>query len=309
MQKQPIKISGFTVIKNAGLMAYPVVESIKSLLPLVDEFVVGVGLSDDNTLEIIRSIADPKLKIFETIWDKSKTKGGLLLSEKTNEALAQCSHDWCFYIQADEVVHEADLMSVKGAIERASQLPECEGLLFDYIHFYGSFSVIATNRKWYRKEIRVVRKSSGAKSYGDAQGFRVPLPVASSSNESVQAEPTQFRKLNVIGAKARIFHYGWVKPPQKMGAKKKLLDRLWHGNARDAAYDHFDFDRQFGLKSYQGQHPAIMRDQIAAQDWTFDFKKRLKDWNLKELNLLLSFLVEKLVGYRIGENKPYRLIK
>jgi chromosomal replication initiator protein len=67
-------------------MGYPIVESIKSLLPLVDEMIVGVGQSDDQTKAVIEGIGDPKLKLFDSIWNKSKTTGGLILSEKTKHA-------------------------------------------------------------------------------------------------------------------------------------------------------------------------------------------------------------------------------
>src|SRR4051812_9183951 len=103
-----MRISGFTVIRNGVLMGYPVVQSIRSILPLVDEFVIGVGQSEDGTKDLLASINDPKIRLFDSHWDTGKTKGGLMLSEKTNEALDRCSNDWCFYLQADEVVHEQD---------------------------------------------------------------------------------------------------------------------------------------------------------------------------------------------------------
>ena len=115
-----MKISGFTVIRNGVLMGYPALQSIRSILPIVDEMVIGVGQSDDGTQELIQSINDPKIRIFDSFWDPSKTKGGLMLSEKTNEALDQCRNDWCFYMQADEVVHESDLSRIKDSVERYS---------------------------------------------------------------------------------------------------------------------------------------------------------------------------------------------
>ncbi|MEQ1877129.1 MAG: glycosyltransferase, partial [Bdellovibrionia bacterium] len=166
-------MSGFTIIRNAVAMGYPIVQSIRSLLPLVDEFVIGVGQSDDQTKELIHSIGDPKIKIFDSHWDTSKTTGGLILSEKTNEALERCSNDWCFYLQADEVVHEGDLPLIRKALADHENDPSVQGLLFHYVHFYGSYSVIATARNWYRNEVRVVKKSSGARSVGDAQSFRI----------------------------------------------------------------------------------------------------------------------------------------
>ena len=60
-----MKVSGFTFIKNAEMLGYPFIESIQSILPIVDEFVIAVGKSDDNTLEIIKSIKDDKIRIIE----------------------------------------------------------------------------------------------------------------------------------------------------------------------------------------------------------------------------------------------------
>lgn len=294
--QQPVRLSGFTVIRNARLMGYPILESIKSLLPIVDELVVGLGQSDDDTRSMLESLNDPKVKIFDSFWDTGKTKGGLILSEKTNEALAKCENEWCFYLQADEVLHESDLPAIKAAVAHANSRPEIDGLLFDYLHFYGSYSTIATSRRWYRKEVRIVRKSSGVQSHNDAQGFRVPGPSGP-------------LKPRVIPSGARIFHYGWVKPPKMMGQKSKLLNRWWHGNKRDHEFDNFEYARQYGLRPFTDTHPAIMTDLVRSQDWKFDPMLNLSEWSLKDLNLFASDVLERITGHRIGEYKPYRLEK
>jgi hypothetical protein len=285
-----MKISGFTVIRNGVLMGYPVLQSIQSVLPLVDEFVVGVGQSDDGTRELIEKIGDSRIKIFDSFWDTAKTKGGLILSEKTNEALARCAHDWCFYIQADEVAHEADLPLVRQALEAAERQPSVQGLLFRYVHFYGSYATVATSRRWYRNEVRVVRKSCGIQSHNDAQGFRV-----------------RGEKPIVARANARIFHYGWVKPPTLMGQKSKLLSRWWHGSKKDKDFDDFKYARQYGLKPFVGTHPKVMQPLVDAQDWAFEYRRGLADWTLKDVNLAASDAFERVFGHRIGEYKPYRL--
>ncbi len=272
-------------------MGYPVLQSLQSLLPLVDEMVIGVGQSDDGTKEMIESLKNAKIRIFDSYWDTTKTKGGLMLSEKTNEALDRCENDWCVYLQADEVLHEQDLAGIHTAMKRADGDPRVQGLLFRYIHFYGSYSTIATSRKWYRNEVRVVRKSSGIRSYNDAQGFRV-----------VGEKPV------VISSGARVFHYGWVKPPKVMGQKSKLLNRWWHGEKRDHEFENFQYDRQYGLRSFAGSHPRVMQDLVQAQDWLFDHRRSMTDWTLKDLNLLASDMFEKVFRHRIGEYKPYRLI-
>jgi hypothetical protein len=287
-----MKVSGFTIVRNAELMDYPITESIRSALPLVDEMVVGVGQSEDNTKGLIEAIGDPKIKIFDSHWDTSKSEGGLILSEKTNEALDHCENDWCFYLQGDEVLHEQDLPQIYKTMEKHEKDTGVQGLLFRYIHFYGSHHVIATSRKWYRHEIRAVKKSTGIRSHGDAQGFRVmgEKPIVRSTG-------------------ARVFHYGWVKPPQKMGQKKKLLDRLWHGNKKDQENESFQFQRSYGLREFKGSHPAVMRDRVQKQSWVFDPKLKWSDWTLGDINNMASDVFEKVTGYRIGEYKNYRLIK
>ena len=64
-----MKLSAFTFVRNAVKYDYPVLESIKSILPVVDEFIVAVGNSEDDTLALIKSIDSPKIKIIETVWD------------------------------------------------------------------------------------------------------------------------------------------------------------------------------------------------------------------------------------------------
>jgi hypothetical protein len=285
-------VSGFTVIRNAEIMGYPVVQSIKSILPLVDEFVIGVGQSDDNTRQIIESIGDPKIKIFDSFWDTSKTKGGLILSEKTNEALARCRGDWCFYLQADEVVHEHDLKPIFESLEKYRNDAKVEGLLFKYVHFYGSYSVVATARNWYRNEVRIVKRTSGARSVGDAQGFRV-----------------DDRKPFVKPCGGAIYHYGWVKPPEGMGRKNKHMFRWWHGDKYDNAFNDFTYKTGYGLRYFKGTHPAVMRDLVASQNWEFNLKKGISDWTGKDFKNFFSDIVEKITGHRFGEHKNYILLK
>jgi hypothetical protein len=51
-----MKVSGFSFIKNALIYDFPIVEAITSILPICDEFIVAVGDSDDDTLDLIAQI-------------------------------------------------------------------------------------------------------------------------------------------------------------------------------------------------------------------------------------------------------------
>lgn len=285
-------ISGFTFVRNAIKLKYPIKEAILSILPICDEFVINVCKSEDDTLNFIKSIVSPKIKIIESDWDETWQSKGLLLSENTNIALNKCQGTWCFYIQGDEVVHEDDLKEIQNKCNEYKDNKNIEALVFNYFHFYGSYKVIATARNWYRREVRIIKNNIGAKSVGDAQGFKVK------NNKPLGA------LLN-----ARIFHYGWVRNPKDMGLKNKHFFRLWHGLRYDNAFDNFNFEQQYGLKYFTHSHPALMNTQIKSQNWDFKIDKTCIKWNLKNIRYFVSDIIEQASGIRLGEHKNFRLVK
>ncbi len=255
-----MKVSGFTFCRDAVRFDYPLVESIRSILPIVDEYVVNVGKSDDGTLELVRAIGDPKIRIIESVWDESLRKDGLIFSQQTNLALARCAGDWAFYLQADEVVHEEDLPRIRAAMEQCLADQRVLGLLFRYLHFKGDYHSVDP---WmYRREIRVIRNNGTVRSWGDATGF------ARSGPSGEQGLKTQTAMWRPVGA--RIFHYGWVKDPRTL-VQKKRTQIAYHHDTAIPAHDRVFFDRdEYGfeqyaiLKEYRGAHPAVMAARVAA---------------------------------------------
>ena len=114
-----MKVSGFTFIRNAILLDYPILEAIRSILPLCDEIVVAVGKSEDETLQLIQSLDDPRIRILHTEWDDSLREGGRVLAIETDKALEAVSldADWAVYIQGDEVLHEDGLPALRQAMD------------------------------------------------------------------------------------------------------------------------------------------------------------------------------------------------
>ncbi|MEP6763294.1 MAG: glycosyltransferase family 2 protein [Gemmatimonadaceae bacterium] len=288
-----VTISGFMVVRNAVLMKYPVVEAIKSILPVVDEFVVAVGAGDDNTRDLVAAIDSSKIRIVDTVWDRSRNRGGHILAEKTNEALALCRGTWCFYLQADEIVHERDLPAIRAACATYASNLQIEALLFSYVHFYGSFHVVARARNWYRNEVRIVRNGIGARSIGDAQSFSVDK-----------------RKPQVARIDAHIMHYGWAKPPVDMGRKVSQF-AFWYerGFVESDRPAVFQFRQLYGLAPFTGTHPQVMHALVAAQDWKFTPRFAPGDWNRKDWKNFISDGFEFVTRRRWGERKQYRLAK
>ena len=290
-----MQISGFTFVRNAIQYDYPVVESISSILPVVDEFIVSVGNSDDQTLSLIQSISSPKIKIVESTWDDSLRSGGRVLAVETDKAFSHVSEksDWAFYLQADEVVHEKYHQTILKAANQYKDQLKVEGLLFNYLHFYGTYDYVGDTRRWYDKEIRIIRNDKSIRSYRDAQGFR--------KND---------RKLQVKQIDASIYHYGWVKHPELQQHKRENFGKLWS----DAEQTESDKQKQDlfnyvndadSLVKFTGTHPQTMHQRIKDKNWQINFdlaKKKLsfKDW--------LLYKIEKLTGKRLFNYKNYRTI-
>ncbi len=291
-----MRVSGFTFVRDAVRLHYPIVPAIRSVLPLVDEMVVNVGVSADGTLDLVRSIDDARLVVMQSRWDEGQLERGRVLADQTNLALERCSGDVCLYVQADEALHEEDHPSVRAALQRLHDDARLEGLLFDYVHFYGSFHTVGVSRRWYRKEVRAVRNRAGVCSWRDAQGFRVG-----------QGETA--RKLKVAPSGGRMFHYGWVRPPAEQAVKLAECERLYHGDAaRERRLSQgFGYDASERVRVFQGTHPAPMRDWVTREDWAFQPRpSRLRRGHLRED---LLDLVEAASGVRIGEYKNYRLVR
>lgn len=293
-----MKVTGFTFVRNAIKLDYPAVEAITSILPLCDEVVVSVGNSEDGTLELIQSIRSPKIRIYESVWDDSLRAGGRVLAVETDKAMAHISADttWAFYIQADEVVHEDDYPAIRAAMEQYKDDLRVEGLLFRYVHFYGSYDYVGDSRIWYNNEIRIVRNVKDLHSYKDAQGFRIGD-----------------RKLNVKPVNARIHHYGWVKDPKTAGLEKwQNTARLYHGHDPEKIKpilesQSFDYSGIDSLKRFTGTHPAVMHEHIARKNWEFDFdisKKNFKSFRRKVLHW-----IEEKTGKRLFDYRNYKLLR
>lgn len=282
-----MKVTGFTFIRNAITYDYPVVEAIRSILPICDDFVVAVGSSDDATLQLITEIDPSKIRIIETVWDDTLREGGRVLALETDKAFNAISADtdWAFYIQGDEVVHEKYLGPIKNAMLKWNDHPEVDGLLFDYLHFYGSYDYIGSSSKWYPHEIRIIRKNKSIYSYRDAQGFR----------------KAGDQKLRVKPADASIYHYGWVKDPAAMQRKQENFHKLWHPDnwvdKHVAKASEFDYSGIDALELFQGTHPEVMQDRIEKKNWKFDYDLTFSNLGVKDR---FKLLLRKYTGIELG---------
>ena len=285
-----MKVTGFTFIKNALIYDYPIVEAIKSILPLCDDFVVAVGKSDDDTISLINSIDKNKIKILETTWDETARAEGRVLAMETDKAFAAVTvdSDWAFYIQGDEVIHEKYLSVIQASMLKYKDDLRVDGLLFNYLHFYGSYDFVGDKAQWYQNEIRIIRSNKSIYSYKDAQGFR------KSNNE----------KLRVKSIDAYVYHYGWVKEPKAMQSKQVNFNKFWHSDKwidkNIAAKKEFDYlQKHIRLTPFKDTHPAVMQDRINSKHWKFDYVAAMHKMSVKDK-------IKNFAQQRFGLNFNYK---
>lgn len=286
-----VKVSGFTIVRNAIKLDFPVEASIRSILPICDEVVVNVGRSEDDTLALVRSIADPRVRIIETEWDMSRRN--TVLGLETQRAMQACTHPWGVYIQADEVLHERGAAELAQAIQRYDSDDRVEGLLVRYIHFYGGFDTIATHRRWYRREVRAVRLAPelDIRPYQGAQGFRVG---------------PGHRKIRARLTSAEMFHYGWARPSQALKEKRQLGRTMYPWRNADDSQPLLAWIP--GIRTFTGQHPAAARKWIENRrhDPERVIEPRRFRWGF--IRYYISGAIERLTGVRVFEFRNYKIV-
>lgn len=286
-----MKVSGFTFVRNAIKFNYPAAQSIKSILPICDEFIVNVGDSEDGTLDLIKSINDPRIKIINTTWnDKMRTKGFIYAQQK-NIAHYSCTGDWAFYLETDEVVHEDDLPKIYDSMKSGLARPEVEALVFDYVHFYGNHSTYLESPAWYRRAPRIIRNSIRAFS---PDGLFFVVLDRNKKGRYPKAALTN----------ARIYHYGWARTENEMNIKSRDIQRFWDKEHKHISYAAID---PTILREFKGTHPAAIRDWLPEKPAPFEPDPAYK-LSSRDKRQRVKMLIERLTG--IDTSKKYhKLVK
>jgi hypothetical protein len=286
-------LSGFTLVRNAVNLNFPIVATIRSVLEVCDEVVVNVGKSEDETRDLVAGIDDPRVRIVDSVWDMSK--GDDMLARETQRVMDACRGSWGIYLQADEVLHETGARILQEKVSEWDGDQRVEGLLVNYLHFYGGFDRVATNRRWYRREVRCVRLGRDIRPFEGAQGFRVG---------------PQLRKLRARPTDAQMFHYGWARPAHAIGKKFEVTKEMYPWAAR-----RLERERQRGalewiplLRPFTGSHPAAARAWIAACRKQPPIDIEPPRFNPVNLRYYLSDWIERVTGTRPFEFRNYELV-
>lgn len=317
-----MKVSGFTFVRNAEVLYIPVQASIASVLPLVDEMVVALGDGDagDQTETWITALNSPKIKIIRTKWDTAAYPKNTIYAQQTDLAKAHCTGDWLVYIQADEALHEDDHPALRSAMQRYLHDPRVEGFRLNYLHFWGDYHHVHQSHAWYKHEVRIVRNLPEIHSWRDAQSFRKYDHFTPNSFEEYLRKDTA--KLQVVATEARVFHYGFVRPPHIMSGKRKRTDATYHGEAKAQAMlkllpDEYDYGPLNRIPTFHGTHPQPMHPWIDQFNWGNKLQyqgtpdpNRLPHPHEKWKNRVLSWVENHLLGGKtLFDFQNYILVK
>ncbi len=301
-----MKLSGFSYVRNGLQFDYPFLQSIQSILPICDEFVIAVGDSTDGTREAIENLKSDKIKIIDTVWDMTLREGGKIFAQQANIALDNITGDWALHIQADELIHERDIQKVRKTIEENRNNPTIDGFIMPYYHFYGSYDYIRNTRKVHRYEVRVFRNQKYVRSYRDSQGFRI-YKDAADYNFGEGAKGT---KLRVKALETYMYHYNYVRAPKNMVEKSEFFASFWDKKEgterRELSEGHtFPYERVDKLEKFKDSHPLLMHETIQKQDWKYEYDPSKSNMSFKDK--ILNGIID-LTGIRLFEYKNYKKV-
>jgi glycosyltransferase involved in cell wall biosynthesis len=285
-----MKVSAFTFIKNGQILGYPFIQSIQSILPIVDEFVINVGQSEDNTLELIQSIGNPKIRIIQSKWNDNMHDRGYVYGQQKMIAQFNCTGDWAFYIEGDEVYHEDDLDKIKASMQAHVDDPDVEALVFDFYHLYGNANSYLDSPGWYRSEARIIKNS--VRSYAPDGLFWLVLD----SNKR-----GRYPKAKHTGA--HCYHYGWVRSEEQMNLKSEKVQKYWGGKPVKIDYSQMD---QSIIKEFSGSHPKIVKNWLPKDQGIYQADPNYEPTKKQKKHRLMLKL-EKLFGLELSK-KHYKLV-
>ena len=283
-----MKISGFTFLRNGTSLGYPYIESLRSLLMVCDEIVVVVGQSEDDTLEQVKAIGDSRIRIIETVWNESMRDRGYVYAQQKMIAQFNCTGDWAFYLEGDEIIHEADAPKIRAVMEKYLNDQEVEALVFDYHHFYGCPDMLARSPGWYRRAPRIIR------TWAPDGLFWVVME---------KNKKGRYPKAALAGCP--IYHYGHVRSSTKMQEKNRQVSRYW--NHTPEQHDYSQIDASI-LQPFDGEHPIFVQQWLkdcAESSFNADPNYRLSKRD-KRHHLLMW--IESLVGKYL-DKKHFKLVR
>jgi hypothetical protein len=287
-----MKVSGFTFIRNGTSLGYPFIESIKSILPICDEFIIALGKSEDDTLNKIRALKSKKIKIIETLWNENIFDRGFVYAQQKMIAQYNCSGDWAFYLEGDEIIDPKDHKKILAAMRQYLNNKDIEALAFKYHHFYGSPDWLAISPGWYRQECRIIRNN--LRSWDpDSLYFLI-------MDKNKRGRYPKAALLDTY-----IYHYGHVRKLDYMNNKLKKVGKYW--GQKHAIFNKYQIDPK-AIKRFEGEHPISIKNWLKEHAEKSFFIDPHYHPTLKDIRHRIAMKLEKFFNIELSK-KHFHLIR
>jgi len=285
-----MKVSGFTFLRNAVINGYPFEESIRSILPIVDEFICVIGESQDQTRLRVDAIGDPRIRIIDSQWNESMQDRGFVYGQQKMMGQYNCAGDWAFYLEGDEVLHEAEVDQIRQAMEDNLSDSEVESLYFDFFHFYGTPEQVGI--AGYRRAPRIIRNS-----------IRTIAPDGLFWVVMDRNKRGRYPRAKYAGG--NIYHYGHCRSVSRMSEKLKQVGKYWGSSHQEfRGYGNIDVAE---LRPFEGTHPGVMNGWIASEAERAFCQIPGYKLSMRDRRNRLRFWIEEKLGVEISK-KHYRAL-
>lgn len=295
-----ILVSGLTIIRNGVKLNYPFMEVIRSGLSICDEYIIVAGNSDDETLDMLATLDDERIRIIHTTWSPLVTPQKSLLAQQTNIGLAQCAGRWCLYQQGNEVLHEKDLAHLRGLMEENALNPEVEAMLVERLTFWADFDhYVAAYPRRHKYTARIVRPHIGTYSIRDGMSFAI------FDNYS-----TVGRYPRSIDTGVDMYRYDFVHSLEHQVRKfSEAVHRAGEGIRVDEDFFYQEYPRQF-IARFEGTHPQVMQDRQQAHSAAhpFDLDRCRTSLTLGERKRLVESWLYNQIGLPSSSRNRFKLL-
>jgi hypothetical protein len=254
-------LAGFSYIYNALKFDIPFAESIRSVIDVVDQFVLTECYSQDETWNLCMELKEKypdKIVLLRHPWVSHFTE----IADLANWTLAHIKSDirYVMELQSDEVIHERDLDELH-RVPEVMERTDTEAARWNYNHFVASPEIVFPFV--YSSAVRIVDRQSS---------WRVV-------NDGVEFKPRNLTEEKVLNTNITVYHYGKMKDPGKAWAKEWDFQNLFKDigfpdpkmqemkSKIGSEYCDYLFLFQEALKEgkmtiFQGTHPKVMQDRI-----------------------------------------------